>query len=272
MCDFICPVCGHPLGKTEKTYCCDSGHSFDLAKSGYVNLFLSSAAGKRHGDDKRMVRARTAFLNKGFYDPLSKAIADCAAQYTPEHVCMVDAGCGEGKYTLDVQTHLMDQGKTVEVFGFDISKEALKYAAKRSPHFKLAVASSASIPLPDQSTDLLLNLFSPFVREEFLRILKPGGILLRAYPLENHLLELKQLIYDQPYENRLSDLTEPGFRISDQKEIRYSISLNCNEDIMNLFQMTPYYYKTGQKDQKKAEQAEHLKVSLSFGLAIYEKL
>ena len=52
--DFICPVCGGALLKNEKTYSCGKGHSFDIAKSGYVNLLPSSGKGKRqHTEEKK---------------------------------------------------------------------------------------------------------------------------------------------------------------------------------------------------------------------------
>ena len=71
--ELMCPVCGQPLILEGKTYRCETGHCFDCAKSGYVNLLPPAPSGKRHGDDKLMVKARTDFLDKGYYDPLSRA-------------------------------------------------------------------------------------------------------------------------------------------------------------------------------------------------------
>ena len=118
---------------------------------------------------------------------------------------------------------------------------------------------------------MVLNIFSPFVPEEFARVLKPGGYLLRAYPLREHLWELKALIYDTPRDNPPTPLTTEGFTLVETREVRDIIHLSCNEDILSLFRMTPYYYKTGAKDQQKAEQAQELSVKLAFGLAIYQK-
>ena len=112
---------------------------------------------------------------------------------------------------------------------------------------------------------------SPFVPEEFARVLKPGGYLLRAYPLREHLWELKALIYDTPRDNPPTPLTTEGFTLVETREVRDIIHLSCNEDILSLFRMTPYYYKTGAKDQQKAEQAQELSVKLAFGLAIYQR-
>lgn len=271
MTELICPVCGGALERNERTYRCPSGHSFDRARSGYVNLLPPAPGGKRRGDDKLMVRARTAFLDKGYYDRLAELLADCADRYAPRDACVVDAGCGEGMYTARVLERLAQSGKRPEVVGLDISKEALIRAAKRSGELTLCAASTAHMPLPDGCADLVLNIFSPFMGGEFARVLKPGGKLIRAVPLERHLWGLKKLIYDTPYENPPTDLEEPGFHMVEQRELRYQITLDKNEDIMNLFQMTPYYYKTGAADQEKAARAQCLTTAVEFGVCVYEK-
>ena len=267
---LCCPVCAGVLEKRAGSYVCPKGHSFDLAKSGYVNLLLNSAQG-RHGDDKLMVRARRDFLDKGYYDRFIAAVADAAAEFAPPDAAVLDAGCGEGIYSLAVLRAIERAGKHGELLGVDISKTALQYAAKRSRDFTLCVASCARLPVPDGSVDEVLNIFSPFVPEEFARVLKRGGHLLRAYPLREHLWELKALIYDVPRDNPPTPLGAEGFRLVETREVRDEIHLSCNEDIQALFRMTPYYYKTGAKDQAKAERARELDVKLAFGLAVYQK-
>lgn len=271
MAELICPVCRGALMPVEKSYRCGKGHSFDKAKSGYVNLLLSSGQGKRHGDDKLMVIARRNLLDKGYYDPLANEIAACVDEYTGVTVSLLDAGCGEGKYTCDILTRLTQSGKSADIVGIDISKDALQYAAKRSKALTLAVASSAALPVRDESMDVVLNIFSPFMRDEFHRVLKSGGVLVRVYPLRRHLWELKELIYDTPYENPEEDMSAEGFEIADSREVKYRITMDNNEDIMSLFKMTPYYYKTGKTDQQKAEKAQSLDTALEFGIVIYRR-
>ena len=263
MVKLCCPVCAGALERRAGAYLCPKNHSFDIAKSGYVNLLLNSSQG-HHGDDKLMVRARRDFLDKGYYDRFIAAVADAAAEFAP-------AGCGEGIYSLAVLRAIEKAGKTGELIGVDISKTALQYAAKRSPAFTLCVASCAHLPVGDESVDEVMNIFSPFVPEEFARVLKRSGYLLRAYPLREHLWELKALIYDTPRDNPPTPLTTEGFTLVETREVRDIIHLPCTEDILALFRMTPYYYKTGVKDQQKAEQAKELDVQLAFGLAIYQK-
>ncbi len=261
---FICPVCKNRLLPYINTYRCKNGHSFDLAKSGYVNLLLNNAQG-RHGDDKLMVKARTVFLEKGYYLPLAEKITEIAEEHKPE--TLIDAGCGEGYYT----EKLSKLGYIKEIIGIDISKEALKAAAKRKCGFKLAVGSTSDMPVESEASDMLINVFSPFFGEEFRRVLKKGGYIIRVIPLEKHLHELRCAIYDKPYDNIVPKLECEGFDIIEKSEIKYELHLDNNEDIMSLFSMTPYYYKTSREDQAKAEKLTELKTGIEFGIIVYKK-
>ena len=180
--ELICPVCGAPLRREEKICRCENRHCFDLARSGYVNLLPPSPAGKRHGDDKRMVAARTAFLSRGYYDPLISAVAEVCAGLDRTPLRIVDAGCGEGTYTKAVYDALAAQGRPPEILGVDISTDALRHAARLLPEAFFCAASTAKLPLAEESADLILNIFSPFMLAEFARVLAPGGWLLRALP------------------------------------------------------------------------------------------
>ena len=63
MVKLCCPVCAGALERRAGAYLCPKNHSFDIAKSGYVNLLLNSSQG-HHGDDKLMVRASDLLANK----------------------------------------------------------------------------------------------------------------------------------------------------------------------------------------------------------------
>ena len=269
---LICPVCGKPLELAGRSYICGNRHCYDLAKSSYVNLLPPSPGGKRHGDDKLMVSARTEFLSRGYYGHLEEAVAALADECTRPGDGIVDAGCGEGTYTKRVYDRLLHSGKAPDIVGVDISVEALKRAARLVPGAVFCAASTAHMPLESESAGLILNIFSPFMAEEFRRVLRPGGHLIRVMPLERHLWELKALIYDTPYENPPADLDARGFRILRQQEARRVIELPTADAVQALFRMTPYYYKTGRADQQKLENIDRLSVSTEFGLTVYERL
>lgn len=272
MVDLFCPVCGSILIREPAAYRCANRHCFDLARSGYVNLLPPSPAGKRHGDDKRMVAARTAFLSRGCYDHLVAAVCACCAALPEDAPWILDAGCGEGTYTKAISDTLRAQGKHPQIIGVDISVEAVKRAAKLLPEAVFCAASTAALPLADSCLDLVVNIFSPFMADEFRRVLRPGGMLLRVVPMERHLFELKAAVYDHPYENPPTPLDAAGFCLCRTQQLRKQILLCTQEDVQNLFLMTPYYYKTGAADQKKLEAVHTLSVTTEFALAVYRKL
>lgn len=256
---FYCPICKAKLFRMEGSLKCMCGHSFDVSRQGYVNLLKSNSSG-RHGDDKLMVEARKNFLNKGFYAKLRYAISDIIG----EGHLLLDSGCGEGYYT-----SLFAEKNSV--CGIDISKEALKAAATRCKNCEFAVASIGEIPLPDKSVDTIVNVFAPDSPTEFSRILTENGRLIAVYPMEGHLFELKAAVYDKPYHNPAVNTQREDMNIVSQKEVKYRIELKSNEDIVSLFKMTPYYYKTSREDQQKLERLDSLEVNLEFLIIQYQK-
>lgn len=268
---LICPVCSRPLQIQEKRACCEAGHSFDRAKEGYFNLLLSSAAGG-HGDDKAMLIARRAFLDKGYYGHLLETLKNICLDRFESGCTLVDAGCGEGYYTDAVCRALTERAVNVKLFAFDIAKDAAKMVARRmGENATVFVSSAYRMPLASGSADGILSLFAPFAREEYLRVLKPGGLLIRAYPLEDHLFELKKAVYDTPLKNQT--LSDPGEGWESVEEVRVGkrLELNSNEDITALFGMTPYAHKTSEQDRNKLKSLERLSVETDFGISLYRK-
>lgn len=266
---YICPICGKPLSKAENSLKCSDGHCFDISKSGYVNL-LSGKGKKGHGDDKIMVKARHDFLYAEYYNHLKSAICEEIKAFAEQSVCMLDSGCGEGYYTKDFYAAFTEKGDK-EVYGIDVSKEALKIASRSCPKVNFAVASAYKLPFSDNSFDLLTSLFAPLAVEEFYRVLDKKGIFITAIPLENHLFSLKKAVYDTPYRNKPENTQLAGFRLIKSKKVTKDIALKSNEDIKNLFMMTPYYYKTSEKDQKKLDIIDKLVVETEFMVLIYRK-
>ena len=168
-----CPVCGGALMPLGTSLRCPQGHSYDIAKEGYVNLL---AIQKRHaadpGDGKAMVRARRAFLQAGYYAPFQKALAELCLEYAPEcgETHLLDAGCGEGSYDRVVYDAFAAQGRPCVLAGFDLSKDAIRLAAKLLPEAAFAVGGSFSAPVRDGWADVLMNIFSPFAEQEFCQI------------------------------------------------------------------------------------------------------
>lgn len=270
MSHFICPVCGGALREDGNTCRCPSGHSYDRAKSGYINLLMSqNKKEKRHGDDKAMVQARTRFLEAGHYRPLLDALLDIVKACAPKSFILLDLGCGEGFYSDHICRAMTSHGRSVSVLGVDISKEAVKAYSRRSRDAELAVASSFKLPIADGSCDVILSVFAPFSPSEVQRTLAPGGVFLRAYPLENHLLSMKKLVYEQVYANKLPDRELPGLALDRSHTVRYTLHLDNREEIQSLFMMTPYFYKTSRPGQERLLAAERLDTEIEFGIDVY---
>ena len=269
---LICPVCGGNLEKTEHSYVCVKGHSFDIARSGYVNLLLSKHMGKTvHGDNKLMVNARREFLEKGYYAPLMNALCDKAEQYFKGKV-LLDAGCGEGYYTTAIYDRFQKANIAARLFGIDISKVAAEAAAKRKNSITFAAASVFHLPVADSSCDMLVTMFAPYCGGEYLRVLKKGGIMIMAIPSENHLWELKQAVYDTPYKNEVKPYELEGFEFIRAQKVTYNMELTSSEDIMALFSMTPYYYRTGRDQQERLANLDSLSTKADFELLVYRNI
>lgn len=272
MIDFICPVCKKSLSEEEKLYRCSNGHCFDKSKFGYVNLLQSQkSSAKRHGDDRLMVRARRDFLDAGCYSFLRNALCKVCEKYLPDGGDVLDAGCGECYYSAGLKQYYLQKEKELFVSGVDISKDALEYASKRKSSIPLAVASLFDLPFSDGSFDAVLNIFSPEANDEFYRVLKTCGYLIKIIPLEKHLLGLKSAIYDKPYLNDVPDTELEGFECIGTTQQKSLLQMKSNEIIQNLFKMTPYYYKTGVEDQQKINTLDYLETQAEFEIRVYRK-
>lgn len=261
---FICPKCHNKLILDNKTYRCGGGHTYDVAKKGYVNLLMSQASKVRHhGDDKLMAAARRDFLSKGYYEPLARALTVRAGEGV-----LADIGCGECYYL----SYIKDNSN-VSCVGVDISKEILEAAGVRTKprDIMTAVASGTSLPFADNSIDTLLSVFAPITAGEFYRVLKEGGRIVRVTPDIDHLFELKAAVYDVPRKNDLLDMVLDGFEIADTQSMRYTFTVD-SVDVRNLFTMTPYYYKTSSDDRKKLDSIERLDITAAFVITEYIKL
>lgn len=269
---FSCPICRKKLDISGKSYSCPNGHSFDVARSGYVNFLLSKHGGGVHGDNKLMVRARREFLEKGYYFPLCQRVSSLAAEIVKSGDVILDAGCGEGYYTSELKEKIDQSNIAVKICGIDISKTAVEFAAKRKSGIDFAVASVFDIPVGDESCDILLTMFAPYCGEEYFRVLKNGGFMIMAIPSENHLWELKKSIYDTPYKNDVKDYELENFEFLKSERVSFIINITEKEDIQSLFSMTPYYYKTGKKEQERLNYLEKLETQADFEILLYKKI
>ena len=261
---LLCPVCKSELKQLERSFVCEKGHCFDIAKEGYVNLITGSKSGDLKGDNKDMARSRKAFLDKGYFRDLSDALCNIIESINAENI--LDICCGEGYYAEEIAGKL-----NCSVYGFDLSKEMIRLAAKRKSKAEFFVANMANIPIADNSIDCAIHLFAPFCEREFMRVIKPGGYLISVCPGAKHLWEMKAAIYEKPYENEEDSPDLPGFSLDKTINAGDYITLADNSDIDALFKMTPYYYHTSTQDKAKLLTLDTLTTRVDFYIRIYRK-
>ena len=267
---YICPKCGENFEMSDSSIVCKNRHSFDRSREGYYNLLLGNTGGV-HGDNREMVLARRAFLSGGYYAPLCSRMSALVLEYTESGGTVLDAGCGEGYYTDSVERSLRTRDTDSRVLAFDISKDAVARTAKRNPNIHAVVAGSYHMPIATSSVDTVINTFSPMATEEVLRVLHDGGRFILAVPDEEHLFELKALIYDNPYKNTLSSSEISGFRLLHDERLKYPFALESGEAVRSLFMMTPYAYRTGARERSRIDDVNSLRVTADFHIYVYEK-
>lgn len=231
-----CPVCQLALQRQddERRWTCSSGHHFDIAKEGYVNLLVAGQRrARRPGDSTEMVAARRRFLATGRFDPLSRAVARSLEGTGCDVV--VDVGCGDGRHTRAVTAPV--------VLGFDVSKAAVATAARRHPSGSYAVASAADVPLSDKAVDAATVIFGPVFPDELARVVRAGGFVVAAYPGPGHLGALRELVYAEarPHEIKapLRD-SAATFEEVDTTEVSFPVEVDDYSTLHDLFAMTPY--------------------------------
>lgn len=271
---FLCPICREPLSPGKGALACPKGHSFDMAAQGYVNLLPPNRKkSKEPGDNGEMLAARTRFLQTGAYQPLSDALNELLLSACGTDCTVLDAGCGEGYYAARLLSAFQEAGRALTLCGIDISKAAVKTAARHAGggQGRFAVASVYDVPLPDRSLDAAYSVFAPLCPPELYRLLRGEGAFLLVQAGKRHLYGLKELLYEKPYENPEREERLEGFRLLERKRLTWELHLQGRQQILSLFQMTPYYYKTPAQAAAKLERVEELQTEVDFVISDYRK-
>ena len=265
---YLCPLCAAPLALTERTWGCPQQHQFDVAKEGYVNLLpVQKKNSKDPGDNKQMMFARREFLNAGYYQGLSDRVNKLALEFAPETKQILDIGCGEGYYSQRL-FYSLNQHHKCNLQGIDISKSAIKYAAKRYPHLQFCVASAYEMPVDAQSVDLAIRIYAPSKIEELHRVMANGGILITVSPGPLHHFALKKQIYAEPRLHPESTAHILGFECLHQERLQSQLELTHTEHIAHFLEMTPYAWKFTDA-QKQLLASQGLNCELDFQIEVH---
>jgi len=260
---LTCPICTAALSAVDNGVVCPAGHRFDRARQGYLNLLPVQHKNSRDpGDNQAMVEARRDFLNAGHYAPVAKRLAELAAERAPAR--WLDIGCGEGYYTAQIAAALPD----ADGYALDISREAVKRACRRDPNITWLIASMARVPLPDDSCQFLASVFSPLDWHEARRLLSPGGGLMRVGPTREHLMELRERLYDEvrEYVDDKHLMQVPAdMQLQHSETLRFTLSLVDAQARANLLAMTPHGWRaSAERRANVIEQPEPFEVTVSM--------
>jgi 23S rRNA (guanine745-N1)-methyltransferase len=240
---YQCPLCFQPLTLSEQQWRCPANHQFDNAKEGYVNLMpVQHKRSKQPGDSPEMMISRRAFLDAGHYQPLRDRLSDILDDVIPEDAqTLLDIGCGEGYYTAAFADRLM-QHRALKVYGLDVAKVAIRYAAKRYHDVSFCVASSHRLPFADSSLDAVIRIYAPCKAQELYRAIKPGGLVVTVAPGPRHLYQMKGLIYQDVQLHADLDEKLDGFERISTEALAYNMSLS-GAQAFDLLQMTPFAWR-----------------------------
>jgi 23S rRNA (guanine745-N1)-methyltransferase len=191
---LACPVrsCYLPLAPDDRAWSCARRHSFDVARSGYVNLLQpQDRRSLDAGDPGPALDARARLLAAGIGRGILEAFVALASRLLPDAGgAVADLGCGTG----DSLALLHNRHPTIAV-GIDLAARAVDTAARRFPALTWIVANAdRRLPLLDASLSLVVSLHARRNPAECQRVLMPGQHLLVAIPASDDLIELRAAV------------------------------------------------------------------------------
>ena len=283
-----CPVCHEPLEHDDAghRWHCALGHSFDVARQGYVNLLRARGRVRQPGDSDEMVRARRAFLATGAFARVSDRLNDvigriaeglteglATAGQGPE---VLDVGCGEGYYTRRLAAALAGAlAGPGRIAGVDLSRAAVASAAKQHASGYYAVASAFDLPVAPASIDIVMSVFGPIAAEELARVLRPAGAVVAVHPGPAHLFSLRQLVYEEdavPHEIKDPLRSDTGrFSATGSTRVTYPLRVASAEASKQLLAMTPYRWHAGRDINERLDALDGLSTEVDVVISSYER-
>ena len=197
---------------------------------------------------------------------IGNALKEELEVYIKNGSTVLDACCGEGYFTNELSKAYPE----ADFYGFDLSKRAVRYAARDAENAIFFAANISSIPFADKSVDVLTHIFAPVCDAEFSRILKDDGIFVHVFPGKDHLMGIKELLYEKTRENDEDAGVSEIFELVSSKKIRKDICLD-NAALVDLLTMTPYFYRTPKDRLEDVMKKDSASTPAEFIINIYKK-
>ncbi len=277
--NLACPIDGKPIVQTDKQFVCENGHTYDIARQGYVNLLpVHFKRSRQPGDSKAMINARTQFLETDIYQPIADKLNEIVAGQiiNDKDVCILDAGCGEGFYFDSLMKFLSDcpSDNNVSLIGLDISKDAIIHASKRTKQISWIVGTNRQPPILDQSVDIIICMFGFISWKGFNKTLKPDGIIILLDPGDEHLKQLREIIYPVVNKQDTGDskrIEIEGYTLLHSEKILFNEKISSNEQVNHLLIMTPHFYRASKTGRDAACQLSELDITVDVNINILQK-
>lgn len=272
---LACPVCAAELTIGATAAGCPHGHSFDRARSGYLNLLLSNKKQSAEpGDSPAMMNSRRAFLQGGFYDPMAAAANTAVGEIVAgrPNANVADFGCGEGFFTARLKTALQVLSPAIGCYGVDISRPGIKMATTYTRDITWIVASLHHSPFQPQSLDVVLSVFAPIDTTDVRRVIRDDGALVTVTPGPDHLDALRIIIYTSVKPHPQTPALMADDTLFDQTastRVRYPIVLDSRTQIMNLLSMTPYYWHISRATKAAIEELSRLELTVDAYVNVF---
>jgi len=270
---LACPHCESPLDLDDRVVMCDRGHSFDVARQGYVSL-LAGGSTPFTGDTAEMIAARAEFLGAGHYDPIRRAVADaCADTVSGPSARILEVGAGTGQYLASV----LDAIPAARGIGLDVSKPAVRRIARSHPRAGAILADAwQRLPVRSGSLTHVLSVFAPRNAAESHRVLAPGGVLVVVTPGQEHLRELVSLpgmvSVDDRKTERLSSALSGRFDRTGRADVRYTAVLP-RDALALVAGMGPsaHHLASDRRAQLLADLPDPFEVTVSVSVSVWKR-
>ncbi len=270
---FSCPICQQDMHVDNPSQLvCESHHAFDIAKQGYIN-FLNKAVKTQY--DKSLFDARQAILaNTSLYQSVTNSIVQVIEQNVKQQKrVIIDMGSGEGSHLANITKKL--NGDNVSV-GFDIAKEAIIAATSYNGSIMSAVADISDVPIKPQQADVLLNILSPSNYNEFNRIIKNDGIIVKVVPNSSYLQEIRTALFesdegDEAYSNEaVVDLFHKTYDVIAEETV-HEISDIDKTTLQHLIKMTPLTWSASDAQLTQLEKKPIAEITIDLHILVGKK-